>query len=118
MKNSIKRNTYINNMRYKINIETPVYTPDGGGGSIVNWQEHATLWAAKFPHSANRLYELPVSEQITTLYVYYFVIRYNPSITTTMRLIHEGHIFNIRQVIPISTPKSYHSLLVEEGGVA
>ncbi len=89
-------------LRDRIIIQSPVVTKDAFGQPIINWVEHAGIWAnvlfqngKEFINSNKELASITASIRI----------RYRLDITSEMRVLFRDYIFNIQAVLPDSNRK-------------
>lgn len=85
-------------LRYRMELQQPVRTSDGGGGASVSWETIAEIWAAVLPISGEeRLTADAVSGRLT----HEVWIRHRAGVTPSMRFHLDGRILEIRAVIAV-----------------
>ncbi len=82
-------------MRHRVTIEKPVRTADEGGTAVISWQAVASVWAEIRPKSGREVFE---SDQLGGRVTHDVRLRYRDGVTTKMRILHSGRIFDIRFV--------------------
>ncbi len=85
-------------LRQIIVIQQPILEDDGMGGKIESWKDLSMLSA-----EAKALYEQRPGENFASMQLmdnsfYRFRIRYNPKITSNMRVVYAEKIFKIKRV--------------------
>lgn len=83
----------IGQMRHRIVIESPVYTPDDQGGNVLTWAEYSVVWAAVKPMGSS---EFALAERPENRTNFEITIRNLPGLDTTMRVIHGGQILHLK----------------------
>jgi SPP1 family predicted phage head-tail adaptor len=83
-------------MNRRVDIQSVTRTSDGQGGFTESWTTDATVWAYITQAKGYEKYqamqlETPISHKIT--------IRYRDGVTTAQRMVHEGNVFNIKEVL-------------------
>lgn len=72
-------------LRQRFQLQAPVSTPDGMGGTVTNWVVVATIWGLLSPVSgAERL----LGGQMTAIVAHEIDIRYRPGVVPKMRMVH------------------------------
>lgn len=85
-------------LRHRITFQTLTLTPDGQGGSTESWAnipDTPTCWAKVTPKSAKERYFSQRVEMNTT---HEIVVRWRNDLTSKMRIVHEGKIFQIHGI--------------------
>ncbi len=104
-------------LRHRLTLQQEVKTPDGAGGYTRSWQDVGDLWAeitavsGKSIYGRERLYGGQLQSEIS----HKIVIRYRSTVSTSMRLVFDGRIFNIRAISNVNENDEILELLVEEG---
>lgn len=98
-------------MRYRIEVQEVTRTSDGQGGFTELFAPIATLWAKFEPLKA---YEKFQAMQMQSPVTHKVTIRYNSSITTAHRILYDGRIFNIKEVLNIDEASAFMKLTVVE----
>ncbi|MGB1540582.1 MAG: phage head closure protein [Rickettsiales bacterium] len=110
-----KLNDRVSSLRHRIEIESPVLTPIGGGQYDLGWSNFATVWAAIEPAQSRIVnVEKLRDEQLETPVSHRIRLRFMEGITTKMRIVFGGRVFNIRSVINPDERNEFLLLLAEE----
>lgn len=112
-------NELASKMRHRIIIQNQVLTPDGIGGNSVSWANFKTVWAHIDSLSglsgrglnaeknfAGRLNEIKPMK---------ITIRYTTGLSTEMRVLFDGRVFNIRSIINLDENNEMLQIYAEEG---
>lgn len=84
-------------LRHRITIEKSGQTQDPTTGEMITgWQLVATVWADKRPSSAREFKQSQAGQSEITGE---FQIRYRDDIDATMRIVHNGKVYNIEGVL-------------------
>jgi SPP1 family predicted phage head-tail adaptor len=86
----------IGTLTERLTLETPVRTPDGGGGASVAWQPVADLWANVRPISGE---ERLMHDQLTARLTHAVWLRWRAGITPAMRFRQDTRIYEIAAVL-------------------
>lgn len=111
------KKTTATRLRHRLTLQQEIKTADGAGGYIRSWQNIADLWAEiasvgnKSVYGREKLYAGQLQAEIS----HKVTIRYRSGISTSMRLLFENRIFNIRAISDIKENNEVLELLVEEG---
>lgn len=94
-------------MNKRVDVQQLVRTSDSQGGYTEAWATIATVWAKLEPVKAYEKFqaaqtETPVSHNVT--------MRYRPSITDQNRLLYNGRIFGIKEVINVGEADAFLSI--------
>ncbi len=90
------RRVRIGGLRYRVELQQPVRTSDGGGGAAETWDTVAELWAAVIPvRGEERISAEAVSGEVT----HEVWIRNRAGVAPSMRFGFDGRILDIRAVI-------------------
>lgn len=82
----------IGQLTRKMTVETPVLTPDGGGGFTVAWDAVDDVYAALTELGGQ---EMPQDAQITLPHPCRIVIHYRNDLDSKMRLREDATVYNI-----------------------
>ena len=99
-------------LRHKVTLQELVKTSDLQGGYTESWSTRCELWAAVDELSsreAGRYGQVSVSQQMR------FRLRAVTGITETMRLLHQGKVYNIRAIIPVGDDRRVIDIIAERG---
>lgn len=99
-------------LRERVTIQQAVETPDGGGGSSIDWQDVATVWAEVRPLSGRERLQ---AQQLESAVNYRIRIRFRSDITAGMRLVWRDQVMNIRAVYNEDQKRAYLTLDCESG---
>lgn len=109
-------------LRHRLILQQEVLTPDDGGGFSRSWEDVAQLWAeiqpiagggSRLDVSSGR--EIVAGEQVVGILSHRIMLRWRSGVTSAMRLVFEGRVFNIRYVAVAHEDKEMLELLVQEG---
>ena len=88
---------YPGKLRHRISIERPGETQDPNTGEMIpGWEVVASVWAAKRPSSSREFKQSQAGQSEITGE---FQIRYRDDIDATMRIVHNGKVYNIEGVL-------------------
>lgn len=103
-------------LRQRITIQEQIKGRDTDGGEIVIWSDLTTLWAAVEPESGAERH-VPTEDQLLASRITRFRIRKRAGLNATMRVVFDGQIFDLRQIIHVETNNREMWLIGEEKGV-
>lgn len=111
-----KKNT-VSKLRHRLTLQEEVRSLDGAGGYSSSWQNIADLWAEITSISSKSIYgkEKLFAGKLQSEISHKVLIRYRSPVSTDMRLVFAGRIFNIRAIMNIDEHNEILELLVEEG---
>lgn len=98
----------------RITIQATTETRDSYGGVSAVWSTVATVWASVLPVSGREFFASEASQAEVN---YKIVIRRLTSVLPSMRIVYDGHQYNIRAVLPDQTPSRHMVLMCERGDV-
>lgn len=90
---------FIGAMRYRVQIELPVDTPDGFGGFVRSYTSPGTVAAQLRTYADNRCA---------------FLMRYRPDLSTEMRLRYNQRLFQVRSFERIDRYTSFVRVVCDE----
>lgn len=105
-------NHSIGRLRYKIALQSPTATDDGGGGHSVAWTTVANLWADIRPSGGDETYRQGKVQEKVTHKIY---IRYRDTINTSYRINYDSRNFNIKNILNVDERDRYLELTCTEG---
>lgn len=105
----------IGSLRRRVTLQTETRVSDEAGGYTSGWSDVATVWAEITPLSGQERY---AARRIEARATHRARLRYREGVTSSMRLAHDGRIFNIRAVLDRSEAGRWLELLAEEGVAA
>lgn len=105
----------IGSLRRRVTLQAETRVSDEAGGYTVGWSNVATVWAEIVPVSGREAYGARRLEGRVTHRVR---MRFRPFVTTSMRIAHEGRVFNIRAVLDRNEAGRWLELFAEEGVAA
>jgi SPP1 family predicted phage head-tail adaptor len=88
----------IGSMRHRITFQQRMQIADGAGGSLDEWENFLTLWAAIDDPGSSDIYERGANQPIEKKT---FTIRYHPTIDETMRITWNKRTFTIDGIVNI-----------------
>ncbi len=83
-------------LRCRVALQQAVRISDDGGGASLNWSQIATLWARIEPQKGHEKARYDGLESTIT---HKITLRYRAGITTGMRFLYAGRVFNILAVL-------------------
>ena len=98
-------------LRHRVTLQQEARVADGGGGFTVTWQDVATVWARVAPIRGE---EALVHRQLEDAITHKVTMRYRAGVTAAMRLVHNGRVFNIREVLDLDERNRILELRCEE----
>lgn len=101
-------------LRHHVMLQRPEYSQDPVSGEVIPaWVDVNKVWAAIEPLSAREFIAAAAGQSEVTSRV---VIRYRPGITSAMRIIHSGKVYNIQGVLAdMESGRDYLTLPCSEG---
>lgn len=99
-------------LRERIVIERPIKEPDSFGQPIETWSEFAAVWAAKEPLNGREYFD---AQGVFSENMIRFRIRHRPGIDNTMRISHDGRLYNIKSIVDAADRHVHMELLCSEG---
>lgn len=96
----------------RIIIQRKTLTPDSLGGFTEVWSQIANPWAHIKPMSGR---ELIHADKIDATAVSRFIIRYNPNLLESDRVLYRGTYYNIRSLINVDEKDEYTEVTAERG---
>ncbi|TSD59026.1 head-tail adaptor protein [Variovorax sp. KBS0712] len=100
-------------LRHLIEIQSPIPTRDAAGGVVKAWAPFATnVWA-----DVSYLNGLEVvrADAPAALVRASILIRALPGVVASMRVLHDGKLFDIKAVLPDRTSRQFVYLACEQG---
>lgn len=98
-------------LRHRIVIERAERTSDGAGGSTMEWEQFAQVWAAIWSRKADEEFRL---DRIAGTATHDIWIRFRPDVRPDMRMRLGVRIFDIRGVIDVEDRGAWLKCPVEE----
>lgn len=98
-------------LRKRVTIQRLARTDDGYGGSLEDWQDVATVWAAVEPLRGSERYE---AQQVQSVLSHRVMMRYRPGIKPQMRLVMKDRTLMIEAVINVEERNRWLELLCQE----
>jgi SPP1 family predicted phage head-tail adaptor len=94
----------IGRLSHRLTLESPVRTPDGGGGWTVVWEAVADMWGAvEMPSGRERVEGGRLSGTANAR----ITIRYRDDVTPAMRFRNGAQVFEIRTVLDVDGRRRY-----------
>lgn len=84
-------------LRYRVIIQEPTRTPDGGKGFTRGWAVHATVWGGVEPVTGSERF---AGQQLEENVDYVVTIRARSTVTSKMRVVYGTKILAITAVLP------------------
>ena len=101
----------IGDLRHRVTFQEEVEQPDGYKGHTVTWSDVIEVWAAVEPLSGGEYFK---AHQIEGKVTHRIRIRYNPSVTTKMRIEHRSRHFEIKSILDLKERREVMEILAEE----
>jgi SPP1 family predicted phage head-tail adaptor len=98
-------------LRHRVILESASKTPDGGGGSLVVWEEVESLWVAIRPLAGR---ELQTAGQFSSRLSHEIILRYGTPVLPEMRFRKGSRIFEIMSVMDVDEKNRWLRALCEE----
>ena len=83
-----------------ITIQQRTVTRDSFGGDVVTWVDLAQVWAQFRPRSAGEQFENNANVTVASNTAV-FRIRYRADLDETMRVVHDGHEWDIEGIVEV-----------------
>ncbi len=101
-------------LRHHVMLQRTEYSQDPVSGDVTpSWVDVDKVWAAIEPLSAREFIAAAAGQSEVTSRV---VIRYRPGITSAMRVLHRGKVYNIQGVLTdMDSGRDYLTLPCSEG---
>ena len=101
----------IGEMSHRLALESPVETPDGGGGTSRTWALVAEVWGAIRPTTGSERFE---ADGLSGRVSHEIWIRHRMGVTPDMRIRLGARVFKLRAVIDVKERRRALRCLVEE----
>lgn len=98
-------------MKHRVTLQERSLTEDGQGGYTEEWEDVASLWAHVTPLKG---YERMQAMQLASPITHKVLIRYRAGLTTSMRLVFDGRVFEIEEAINLEEAKAFLQLICVE----
>lgn len=98
-------------LRHRITLQQKQLTKDQEGIATENWVDVATVWAAVEPLKGREYFQAAAVNAENTVR---FRIRYRQGITSAMRVVYNGRVFNINSVIDVDERHREIQLMCQE----
>ncbi|MBP3958345.1 phage head closure protein [Gemmata sp. G18] len=95
----------------RVTLQTETQTADGQGGFTTAWSDVVTLWASVEPLKG---YERMVAQRLDTHLTHRVTLRYRSEVYTARRLVLEGRVLDIKEVLNENEANRYLKLLCAE----
>lgn len=99
-------------LRHRIKFQSLSRTPDGQGGFTESWTDFTEVWAKIIPKNGKERY---FSQQIQPVISHEITVRWLEGITTEMRILFEGRIFQIHSIRRDIEERWFITIDAEEG---
>lgn len=103
--------TKIGDLNKRIIVQIQTKVPDGMGNFITTWVDHATIFAAIWPLSANEVTQANASVMVVTGRIR---IRYRSVFKSSWRIKYGNRFFNIVSILNVNEANEYLDLMVKE----
>ncbi|MFA5951341.1 MAG: phage head closure protein [Hyphomicrobium sp.] len=101
----------IGELSHRFALQSPVLTPDGGGGETTTWSLAAEIWGALRPYSGGEQFE---ADGLSGRISHELWIRHRQGVTLDMRFVLGSRIFEMRSVLDVGERRRFLRCLVEE----
>lgn len=108
---TLSNNFKFSELQKRITFQKPLKTDDGNFGSIITWQDVATVWAKIEPLSGREFFE---SQQIQKEITHKITIRSRKDINETMRIKYEERYFNIEAILDLEEKGKIMEIMATE----
>lgn len=95
----------------RLTLQITTREPDGQGGFTEEWSDVGTVWAQLEPLNG---YERMQGMKLGSPLSHKGLIRYRADLTTGMRAVYQGRVFDIKEVIDDQEQKRWHKLRLVE----
>ena len=103
--------TYIGDLNKRLVIEDLDSSPDGAGGSDINWIQFANVWAKVKPrHQSEKLF----ADTVTSTTSHLITIRYLQGLRPRMRFVDGTRQFEILSIVNVDEADKWLSCLCQE----
>ena len=102
----------IANLRYKVQLQAPTRTSDGGGGYTESFSTIANLFADIRPQNALERYRQGQVQETVSHRIY---IRYRKDIQTNYKILYDNRTFQIKGIKNINERDRFLELFCQEG---
>jgi SPP1 family predicted phage head-tail adaptor len=99
-------------MNERVTLQSQTTVSDGAGGSVLTWQDLATVWAHVRPRTGR---EMERYDRVNATSLYMFVIRWRDDIDERNRIVWRGDFYSVRFVHRQGTRPLYLELDAERG---
>lgn len=96
----------IGSMRHRIEIQIYSNSENEVGENIKSWVKYKTLWAEKTQLRGSNTYE---GDKEGIEYTYRFKVRYRNDLNESMRIVHNGTIYDIKHINAINELRLYET---------
>jgi len=97
-------NIPIGRLSHRLTLETPVRTPDGGGGWALAWEAVAEMWAAVEMSTGGERVE---GGRLSGTVKARITIRYRDDVTPAMRFRNGGQVYEILNALDMDGRRRY-----------
>jgi SPP1 family predicted phage head-tail adaptor len=101
-------------LRHHVTLQRAEYSQDPESGEVLaSWVDVDKVWAAVEPLSAREFIAAAAGQSEVAARI---VIRYRPGVTSAMRMLHRGKVYNIQGVLAdMESGRDYLTLPCSEG---
>ena len=83
-------------LNQRVTLQAKAVTRDGMGNEVISWSDVAAVWAAVEPVRGKEFVSLRAAQSDITTRI---TLRYKSGLTTAMRVLHDGAIYDVREII-------------------
>lgn len=102
----------VGNLRERLTIQHYTVVDDGMGNEIPTWSDLATVWCRVEPLKGD---ERIIADAVRNPYSVVFHIRYRNDVTTDLRIMYQGKLFNLKRITNYDERKRFLSIEAETG---
>lgn len=100
-------------LRHRVTLQAPVESADEYGGTArASWRDVALVWADVQPELSGR--ELMMAQQVESVVTHRVTLRYRSDVSTASRLVFQGRVLEVVQVIDPEERHRWLDLLCAE----
>lgn len=98
----------------RIDIDRVTITKGGSGGMAKAWAPHAQVWARRLDYAGTERQASSAGGVVATARVE-FVLRLRSDLDETMRVRHQGKVYNIQHIKPLANDRGWTVLTCDTG---
>ena len=106
-----KDRAQIGSRRHRVEVQRPVEVRDAQGGTTINWETLFAAWASIEPLRGKEFW---IAQQTENQVTHRVTMRWSRDVTTKMRLLFHGRIFNIGTLMNVDEQGEQMELMCVE----